>query len=178
MPESLRVEAAKLAAEAMSALYEPVGDEVIGVLASEFLIEGSELGEAAALVDSGVQGLIAAYPAHEYQNRQRISLHHALGNLSAPAAQRLIRQLRVLAEQIPRERLKGEYIARFAVRADARGSGVADKLMALFLAEHPSASLHVRAANERAIRFYRRHGFELGGRGEFLLMWRSTGGER
>jgi hypothetical protein len=101
LSEAQRLAAAKLAAEAMSALYDPVGDEVIPMLAEEFCVEGSELADSVALVETTVDGLVASYPSEEYQTRQRVSLHHALGYLSREAGGRLIAQLRVLADQIP-----------------------------------------------------------------------------
>jgi len=172
LSEAQRIEAAKLATEAMSTLYEPLGDEVLPVLANEFQVEGSELGDALGLLDATVDGLIASYPAEEYQSRQRVSLHHALGNLSREGGAQLIAQLRLLADQIPQGGLEGQYVARFAVRSGLRGSGVADRLMDLFIADHPTVSLHVRADNARAIGFYRRHGFVAKTAGEFQLMQR------
>lgn len=172
LSEAQRLEAAKLASEAMSTLYDAVGDDVLSMLTDEFQVEGSELGDAVALIDSAVDGLVASYPAEEYQSRQRVSLHHALGNLGREAGARLIAQLRLLAAQIPQGGLKGEYVARFAVRRDLRGSGTADRLMGLFVADHPTVSLHVRADNARAIGFYHRHGFVPKTAGEFQLMQR------
>ena len=172
LPEARRLEAAKLAAEAMMTLYEPLGDEVLPVLAAEFQIKGSELGDAVGLLAPTVDGLIASYPAEEYQSRQRVSLHHALGSLSREGGSRLIAQLRLLADQIPHGGLEGEYIARFAVRSGSRGSGVAVRLMTGFVADHPTVSLHVRADNARAVGFYRRHGFVAKIVGDFQLMQR------
>lgn len=172
LSEAQRLAAAKLASEAMSALYDPVGDEVIPMLAEEFCVEGSELADSVALVETTVDGLVASYPSEEYQTRQRVSLHHALGYLSREAGGRLIAQLRLLADQIPQGGLEGEYVARFAVRNDLRGCGTADRLMDLFVADHGTVSLHVRSDNDRAIRFYRRHGFVPKTSGEFHLMQR------
>ena len=165
--------AAHLAAEAMADLYEDVGHEAVEVLSREFLINGSELGDAAVLLDKDVCGLIAAYPAREYQSRQRVSLHHALGSLSPEGGKKLISALRRLADQIPQGRIEGAYIARFAVRADLRGSGTANRMLEQFLSDQKTVSLHVRADNSRAIAFYRRHGFiESDGAGTHLLMSR------
>jgi ribosomal protein S18 acetylase RimI-like enzyme len=172
LSEAHRLEAAELASEAMSALYDPVGDEVIPMLAAEFRVEGSELADAVALVDSTVDGLVASYPSEEYQSRQRVSLHHALGTMSREAGERLIARLRLLADQIPQGGLQGEYVARFAVRNDLRGSGAADRIMDFFVADHGLVSLHVRNDNARAIGFYRRHGFVAKTSGRFQLMQR------
>jgi len=168
-----RLSAARLAADAMAALYRPLGEEALPVLADEFLIEGSELGDSVALMNSTVEGLIASYPAAEYQSRQRVSLHHALSELSREAGERLVEQLRALASQIPQDRIEGEYLARFAVRPDLRGSGRADRLMDYLVSSHPKISLHVRTDNGRAVSFYRRHGFvDRSDGGGFLMMQR------
>ena len=173
LPEQDRLEAAKLAAEAMSSLYQPLGNAATAMLAGEFLVEGSELGDAVALHHGAVEGMIASYPAEQYSSRQRVSFHHALGHLDRESGQKLIEQLRLLAGAIPQDGVAGEYVARFAVRDDLRGTGVADRLMNLFIADHPHVSLHVRADNSRAIGLYRRHGFaERGDRRAFLLMAR------
>jgi ribosomal protein S18 acetylase RimI-like enzyme len=172
LSEAQRLAAANLASEAMSTLYDLVGDEVVPMLAKEFEVEGTELADAVALVDSTVEGLVASYPAEEYQSRQRVSLHHALGNLGHEAGDRLMEQLRQLAGQIPQGGVEGEYVARFAVRSDLRGSGAADRLMDLFVANHSVVTLHVRDDNARAIGFYRRHGFVRKKAGAFQLMQR------
>ena len=172
LSEAHRLEAAKLASEAMSTLYEPIGDKVVPMLADEFQVEASELGNSVALVASSVEGLVASYPSEEYRSRQRVSLHHALGTLDSIAGRRLFEQLRLLADQIPQGGLEGEYVARFAVRSDLRGSGTADRLMDLFVADHPVVTLHIRSDNARAIGFYRRHGFVPKNDGEFQLMQR------
>ena len=172
LPPAQRLEAAKLASEAMSTLYEPLGDEVLPMLAAEFEVEGSELGDAVVFIGSSVDGLVASYPAAEYQSRQRVSLHHALGTLSRETGGHLIAQLRRLAVQIPEGGLEGEYVARFSVRHSLRGSGTADRLMDFFVRNHPVITLHVRADNSRAIGFYRRHGFVMKTAAEFQLMQR------
>jgi ribosomal protein S18 acetylase RimI-like enzyme len=159
----------------MTTLYAPVGEEIIGVLADEFLVEGSELADATVLIEEGITGFVAAYPAKEYQSRQRISLHHALRELSPEGGKRLVAQLRRLANQTSRGRILGQYIARFAVPPKLRGTGAADRLMDLFAAEHPQITLHVRSENERAIRFYERHGFSVArDSGDFLIMTRES----
>lgn len=170
----LRGEAAELVVDAMSALYDPIRSNIVPILASEFLLPESELGDGLALLGPGVEGLVAHYPAEELAQRQRASLHHSLGGLDSAAARLLIAQLRREAGMMPNEPAYGQYIARFAIPPSARGTGVSDRLLALFAVGRPAISLHVRTSNLRAIGFYRRHGFvEAGKSDEFLLMTRS-----
>ena len=173
LSEDLRLDAAELAADAMSALYDLVRADVVPVLASEFLIPESELGDALALLQPGLGGLVAHYPAKEIVDRQRASLYNALASLDRAPAALLMAQLRRQSGIMPQERAMGDYIARFAVHKNLRGTGTADRLMRLFAAGRPVISLHVRKDNPRAIRFYYRHGFkECGKSEEFLLMMR------
>lgn len=176
LSEAERQQAAVLAAEAMPILYDPVGPPAVPMLAAEFLLPDGELGQAVATVGEQVDGLVAAYPATDYADRQRNSLHHALGNLDRAGAGQLIAALRDLSGEVPSEGLDGDYIARFTVRSALRGSGTADRLMETFVVARPLVTLHVRADNGRAISFYRRHGFEERSRSRsYLLMQRGRG---
>lgn len=168
-----RIEAALLAVQAMSSLYDAVGTDIGPTLAQEFLNPDGELGQSLAVIDSNVAGLLAAYPAENLKARQAVSLHHALGSLDRDSSARLIVRLRELSAMVPQKGLAGSYIARFAVRTDRRGSGLADNMMEVFLSDHPLVTLHVRTDNDRAIKFYLRHGFLRGeGASEFVLMRR------
>jgi ribosomal protein S18 acetylase RimI-like enzyme len=176
LPAVERRQAAVLAAEAMPILYDPVGSQAIPMLAAEFLLPDGELGQAVAVVGGEVDGLVAAYPAADYADRQRTSLHHALGNLDRVGASKMVAALRDLSGEVPSEGLNGVYIARFTVRSALRGSGLADRLMETFVADRPLATLHVSADNVRAISFYRRHGFEERSRSRsYLLLKRAQG---
>lgn len=159
LSEPQRIEAASLAVQAMSSLYDAVGDAVVATLAGEFLIADGELGQSLAVMDPDVAGLVAAYPAEQLKARQAVSLHHALGSLDRDSGARLIARLRELSAMVPQAGLAGSYIARFAVRSDRRGSGLANDMMEVFVSDHPLVTLHVRTDNDRAISFYRRHGF-------------------
>lgn len=170
LDQARRIEAAKLVAEAMSGLYEPVGCEAAAMLAAEFLVIGSELSEAMAAIGPTVHGIIASYPASEYRPRQSVSLHHALSNLSADAGRTLVKQLREMAGQFPGAAPEGEYLARFAVASTLRGTGSADHLFEAFLRRHKSVSLHVRCGNARAIHFYQRHGLRTKAVGRDLVL--------
>jgi ribosomal protein S18 acetylase RimI-like enzyme len=172
LSEAQRLEAARLAAEALPSIYGSVGDEAFPMLAAEFLVAGSELADAVAISNSVVEGIVASYAADQCRSRQLVSLHHALHSLSAAAGARLIAQLRSVSDLIPTDQLRGQYVARFAVPNSRRGTGAADRLMNLFTRAHPVVTLHVRSDNARAIRFYRRHGFVEQSSGEFLLMTR------
>lgn len=174
LSEELRMAAAELAVEAMSDLYDPVRADILPVLTSEFLVHECELGDGLALLGQGMIGLVAHYPADQLTDRQRASLHHALGGLDREAAASLIAQLRQQSATMPSELAAGQYIARFAVPESSRGVGTADRLMTLFAADRPVISLHVLSDNRRAIAFYRRHGFvERGNSEQFLLMIRA-----
>ena len=170
-----RRQAAKLACQAVPALYANIADLVVPVLADEFLVPGSELASAIAIADGDeVRGLIAAYPAEEYSARQRVSLHHALKELGPADGKLLIAQLSVFASKVPKGAMHGQYLARFTVAERERGTGLADAMMAVFLERGSEASLHVQADNARAIAFYRRHDFrETAATIDFLLMSRA-----
>lgn len=155
----------------MSGLYEPIGEEMVDVLAGEFLVEGSELNDAVAVAGTAVYGIIASYPSSEYRVRQNVSLHYALTNLGADAGRTLVAQLRSLVGQFPQADPQGEYLARFAVTSELRGRGLADDLFKVFLSTHPKVSLHVRTDNARAIAFYKRYGLSAKAAGnQFILM--------
>ncbi len=173
LSEDDRFASAELAADAMSELYDPVRVDVIPVLAAEFLVPESELGDAFVSIGSGITGIVAHYPATQLADRQTASLHHALRNLNSASAGMLITQLRRQSSRMPRGAAIGSYIARIAVLGSLRGDGTADDLISMFVASRPVVSLHVLKENLRAVGFYRRHGFiERDASAEFLLMTR------
>lgn len=163
-PEA-RLAMAALAHEALAPYYDrlatPTG-ALLAVLADEVCDPSTELAAARAmLVDDRVVGLIVAYPAGEMQPRQQASLFHLLRSgigeddvlLDAATAQ---------AADVPPIAADAYYLARIAVAEAQRGSGIATRLLASIDESLPPSmpvALHVHRDNERAIRFYRRHGY-------------------
>jgi putative acetyltransferase len=56
--------------------------------------------------------------------------------------------------------IQGSYIAGLFVSIDHQGRGVGEKLLNRCKRDHDFLSLDVYAKNERAISFYRKHGFQ------------------
>ena len=100
-----------------------------------------------------VAGLILAYPWDQ---------HGVSSLLRRLVPKKKIKILEGMLEVADKDSL---YINTLWVDAPWRGSGVADELMgcAILMAKDmglAKISLHVWADNERALRFYRRHGFQ------------------
>jgi ribosomal protein S18 acetylase RimI-like enzyme len=174
----LRLDAAVLAYKAVPALYEPVaGGAVLEAIASDFLVDGSEVsGAEASVVNTTVQGIVAGFPAAELAARQGVGLHHMLGALPPDQLAPFVAHIRSFSAGVPSIPGEGRYLARLAVAESQRGSGLADRLLLKFLSDDGAdagTSLHVRADNGRAIAFYARHGFRSqGGDQPYVVMLR------
>ncbi len=98
----LAAEFARLALEPYySSLPPPLA---CGLIAAEFLVEGSELGDALVAIASGRKpvGLVAGYPLIELAQRQRLSLHNLLSNVPGETAGGFVASARELAGEVPR----------------------------------------------------------------------------
>ena len=163
-----RVTCACLAIEALRDLYDLIPapkSAIIAQVADEFADEGGELSGAAALVSDGeVQGVLAAYDASEIGFRQRASVFRLLSILNDEETNGVIQSLQSFAAQVPDIPPGSYYLARVAVAAPYRRSGVGTLLLKHFLGQGRDRlgySLHVRSDNENAKSLYRRLGFSV-----------------
>lgn len=102
-----------------------------------------------------------------------ISTHHyvpgAYWESQVPAVREAISQADILvavAENEPgADEIQGfigmvdDYLAGLFVKADAQGKGYGHALLKAVQTGHDSVSLHVYLKNERAVKFYEKHGF-------------------
>lgn len=160
-----RMAVARLAHEALAPYYDrlciPAG-RLLAVLADEAGDPCTELGTGRATLEAGqVAGIVVAYPVLEMPGRQQASLFHLLrsgiadGDVVMAAAE-------AQAAAVPPIVENSCYLARIAVAEAHRGTGLAEHLLLAAedgLAPSVPIALHVHRDNERAIRFYRRHGY-------------------
>ncbi|MBI5162528.1 MAG: GNAT family N-acetyltransferase [Magnetospirillum sp.] len=114
-----------------------------------------------AMVEGRPMGVLAGIPAAGLRRAHILATLALLRQVAADHRARCQTDITDFATQIELVGTASYYLARIAVAPAARGMGIADCLMAEFLTEAGTrpASLHVKTDNERAIRFYRRHGF-------------------
>jgi ribosomal protein S18 acetylase RimI-like enzyme len=165
MGPDARLAMAGLAHEALAPYYDLLSipaSALLAVLADEMRDPSTELGAARAiLVDEQVAGLIVAYPAGEMHVRQQASLFHLLRS-GAGESDVLLEAAAAQAADVPPIASEAYYLARIAVAETQRGCGLAAKLLSSIDEGLPPSipvALHVHRDNERAIRFYRRHGY-------------------
>ena len=68
----------------------------------------------------------------------------------------------IFSNQLSKIPLESYYLSRFSIIESMRGSGLANKIMEDFIysgRKYPNYSLHAKASNERAIRFYIKNDF-------------------
>jgi ribosomal protein S18 acetylase RimI-like enzyme len=137
---------------------------LLSTLAALMADTGSDLGSTRVLADAGnVCGAYAAYPTNEAATRQAATaktLLRVAGSEMAAAMARL-REFSALVPPLPDASF---YLAKIGVLPEARGEGIGAALLEDFESEAAgrglcSLCLHVRAENERAVRFYERHGW-------------------
>lgn len=160
-----RLAVAELAYEALKPYYHrlPIPDDrIYMVLADEACDPSTELGAGQVmLIDGHVAGLIVAYPADEMRARQQASLFHLL-QAEIDESEAILAAAAAQAADVPPVAPDAFYLARIAVTAAQRGTGLAETLLSSIGAGLPPLmpiSLHVHRDNERAIRFYLRCGF-------------------
>lgn len=77
------------------------------------------------------------------------------------------------------------FIAGLFIAAERQAAGIGSALLRHCQLLHNQLSLHVYVANNRAVQFYRKHGFEFQremtntetGQAEYEMVWHSEGGE-
>ncbi len=179
----LRQGAADLIYAALPAYYDifarasvPVRD----VIGASLGVSGTTLASVriAADVETGsAVGAVAGLPEDELARAQIADLQRLIKGAERTAATKAQEKLRAYSGTVPAVSGDGYYLARIAVVRDWRGTGLGDRLLEEFQRQgggHTALSLHVHQNNNRAISFYRRHGYEVtsSGRAEFLYMRR------
>lgn len=160
-----RAAMACLAHEALASYYDRLfipAERLRAILADEACDPSTELGAGQVMLAGGrVGGLIVAYPASEMQARQQASLFHLL-QAQVDASEAILAAAEAQAAAVPPIAPDAFYLARIAVAAERRGTGLAETLLSSVGAGLPESlpiGLHVHRDNERAIRFYLRCGF-------------------
>ncbi len=163
------------------ALFGRTGDALVASVVEQFQLNGSELNFGQALLERGeVVGLYCALMQNRLKSAQLLGLRK-LVDTSDVARARLKQCLdRYSARVADLPSTDAWYLTRIAVLDRAKGTGIADQLMSMFLETAPqtyAASLHVAKSNTRAIRFYQRHGFAVQevGNFDYLAMVRPAG---
>lgn len=160
-----RIALAGLAHAALAPYYDRLDvapTRLLAALAGEMTDSSTELGMAqAVMAGDAVAGLLVAYPAAELRSRQQASLFHLLGT-NAGEDDAILAAAGEQSANLPAISSDTYYLARIAVAPEFRGSGLAEKMLALLDGRIPpriQVTLHVHRDNARAIRFYCRAGF-------------------
>jgi len=165
LPEALAADAAALAYAAFEDFYSLFSgdrERVLAAVARQFL-SPSELNQLVAAFEAGrLVGIASYYELGEMRERQMEgarSLFAIAEDTRATAA-----ALRAFGRNFPATAPEGGYIARFAVAADRRGSGLAARLLAAVESAitrrgWTPVQLHVRRDNARALAFYAKCGY-------------------
>jgi len=170
LDEAHRLSAAYLVMEALPAYYRIDGiDELEMATAVAGLIgeSGSELEKGyAALCGDEVVGILTFLCSELLPPARLVGAQALFKRLSQDSAKQFRNHLRHYDAGfgiVPDGRI---YLSRFAIDQYFRGSGLASQMMELFLSLEDASgvrrdkfSLHVDRQNERAIAFYRKHGF-------------------
>lgn len=139
--------------------------ELLALIADHIGVENSELSRTVVAVDgSEVVGVYAEQDSNSLKACELICYHRISKALSPESRPRFRERLEAFRKAVPPVPKDSCHLTRFAVAKDRRGTGLATELLQHY-ADTPTArhymtlSLHVRADNERAIRFYRKCNF-------------------
>ncbi len=187
IPAADREGAAELIIEALPGFYgqERLRPVMVSAVARTLGLVGTDTATGfAAGSEQGVRGVLT------YTSADKLDLARLGG------VQQLLRALDPDSRRLFREHLRDYdadfavapsgtcYLSRVAVRTEARGGGLAERMMRHWMQEVESDhangfSLHVDRSNARAIRFYERLGFvDTLAEGKFLLLTRERGDSR
>ncbi len=160
-----RQAAARLVYESFVEFYDllPLAlEDRIAAISDQFELSASELGATVVACHEGeVVGIHSALAAKRLQAAQLAGVASFARGLSREARQNFRTALDHFSGEVPPVPEESFYLARFAVAAERRGSGLAAKLLDHFVvAGRGSAcySVHARCDNTRALRFYQKHG--------------------
>jgi len=120
-----------------------------------------------AVLDDTLAGVVVYYPAAE---RQAVDKRAGQGLMKAMGLFGFLRKFplynkmgKMLGGEIEDD---GLYIHTLAVNSDLRGRGIGSEIIRALSRENETMYAYVNAANDRAIRFYKRNGFEEASYGE------------
>ena len=168
--ENSRLSASRLVMESLPAYYVVDGIdecEMASAVAAMLGKKGSEIEKGyAALYKGEVVGIFTFLYGEELPTARIVGTQTLFKHLSTDSARKFRNHLQHYNGgfgTVPRESI---YLSRFAVDKDYRGSGLASRLLEVFLCleddnvrGRDQFSLHVDRDNERAIAFYSKHEF-------------------
>ncbi|MDB2576155.1 GNAT family N-acetyltransferase [Planctomycetota bacterium] len=187
IPAADREGAAELIIEALPGFYgqAQLRPAMISAVGSTLGQVGTDTAAGfAAGSGQGVRGVLT-YARADKLDLARLGGVQQLLRALDPASRRLFREhLREYDADFAAAPSGTCYLSRLAVRTEARGSGLAERMMRHWIQQvdldyEDGFSLHVDRSNFRAIRFYERLGFEDNLKeGKFLLLTRAGGDSR
>lgn len=156
----------------------------LSAIVSQFDLRGTELATTVcACLEDSVVGVYSALSAKRLTVAQLVGVNAFSKMLNSPERRDFRAGLSVFAAQVPPVHEDSFYLARFAVAAEHRGTGLAEHILNHFFVaggDSPQFSIHARSNNTRAIRFYEKHGFRRCGEGsttyQSLCRWHCTTG--
>lgn len=137
--------------------------ELLSIPESYFTSDYTKL----AMLNDTLAGVVVYYPASE---RQAVDKRAGQGLMKAMGLFKFLRKLPLynkmdgmLGGEIEDD---GLYIHTLAVNGDLRGKGIGSEIIRALSQENEKMYAYVNAANDRAIRFYEKNGFEEASYGE------------
>ena len=138
----------------------PTEGDIIDFISESINNPDSDLSDCKAIMDGEkVVGALSCYETQELQGRFLYYMRRVVDrNFHA--------DLMNYFKSIPSINSEGFYLSRIAVLDEYRGSGTAAKILSIFESiskerDFTNAFLHVHVDNERAIKFYQKHGYQI-----------------
>jgi ribosomal protein S18 acetylase RimI-like enzyme len=114
------------------------------------------------VIDMWVATWQAAYPAIDFEAR-RGWIEDRLAELEQTGSQPFVAVADGAVAGLVTVNFATGYLDQFAVATDMQGKGIASKLLAQARSLTQTLELHVNRDNDRAIAFYKKHGFSVAG---------------
>jgi ribosomal protein S18 acetylase RimI-like enzyme len=165
-----RLNAACLVMESLPDYYAVDGIDEIEMAAAVAALIGESQSEIekgyAAVCGNEVVGILTYLYSESLSAARLVGAQTLFKRLSQESARQFRNHLRNYDAGYGTVPDRSIYLSRFAIHKNYRGSGLASQMMELFLSlkgdpgvRRDTFSLHVDQKNERAIAFYRKHGF-------------------
>ena len=143
----------------------PVSMEArISAIESQFDLRGTELATTvSACLEDRVVGVYSALPAKRLMAAQLLGVTAFSKMLDTTVRREFRTGISVFAAQVPPVPEDSYYLARFAIAAEHRGTGLGGHVLDHFFVAgggYRQFSIHARSDNTRAIGFYEKHGFK------------------